>query len=78
MSSIELHRSGAMSGALAASICLAITQLIALIFFPTQIPQNLAYGLSISSVAFGGTYAGVFFISGAIAARRSKAALATN
>jgi len=72
MSSIDRHRHGAMSGALAAAICLAITQLIALIFMPAQIVQMLAYGVSISSVAFGGTYAGVFFISGAIAARKQR------
>lgn len=73
MSSLARHRSGAVSGALAASICLAITQLIGLIFFPTDIPHTLAYGVSITSVAFGGTYAGVFFISGMIGARRRGA-----
>lgn len=56
------HADAAASGGLAAAICLAISQLIALILAPESSVANLAYGLSLSSIAFGGTYAGVFFV----------------
>lgn len=73
MSSMQRHGEAATSAALAASLCFAITQLIGLTFFPDAIPHTLQYGFSISGVAFGGCYAGVFFIGGAIAARKQRA-----
>lgn len=72
MSSTQRHGDAAASAALAASICFAITQLIGLIFFMDEIPNTLLYGMSISGIAFGATYAGVFFIGGAIARRRGS------
>ena len=57
-----LHIASACSGALAAAICMAICQVIALVL-GAHPADALLFGLSLSSIAFGGTYAGVFFIS---------------
>ncbi len=57
------HLGAMTSAALGGAICLAITQLIGLIFFGGHIAETLLYGLSLASVAFGGTYAGTFFTS---------------
>jgi hypothetical protein len=57
----SLHRDAIASAALAAAICMAITQVIGLILQPAEVAEIILYGLSLSFVAFGGTYAGVFF-----------------
>jgi hypothetical protein len=57
-----LHIAAATSGALAAAICMAVCQIIALAL-GAHLVDALLFGLSLSSIAFGGTYAGVFFIS---------------
>ncbi len=57
-----LHLAAATSGALAAAICMAVCQIIALVLGAGP-AAALLFGLSLSSIAFGGTYAGVFFIS---------------
>ena len=57
-----LHVAAATSGALAAAICMALCQIIALVL-GTHPAEALLFGLSLSSIAFGGTYAGVFFVS---------------
>lgn len=57
-----MHIAAATSGALAAAICMAICQIIALVM-GAHPADALLFGLSLSSIAFGGTYAGVFFIS---------------
>jgi hypothetical protein len=56
------HGSAAISGALAAAICMAIAQIVFLAkgFGPGD---ALAYGTSLSCIAFGGTYVGVFLIT---------------
>ena len=40
-----------------------------MIIAPNDVPATLLYGLSLSCLAFGGTYAGVFFVSLAIRSR---------
>jgi hypothetical protein len=62
-SRIQMHKTSSVSAGLAAAICMAISQLIALIISPAAPGPALAYGLSISSVAFGLTYAVLFFVS---------------
>ena len=57
-----LHLAAATSGALAAAICMAICQIIALVL-GAHPADALLFGLSLSSIAFGGTSAGVFFVS---------------
>ena len=57
-----LHIASATSAALAAAICMAVCQLIALVL-GVHPAEALLFGLSLSSIAFGGTYAGVFFVS---------------
>lgn len=57
-----LHIAAATSGALAAAICMAVCQVIALVL-GAHPADALLFGLSLSSIAFGGTYAGVFFVS---------------
>lgn len=59
----SMHLEAITSALLAAAICMAITQVIGLVLAPTDVATNLLYGLSLSSVAFGATYAGVFFAS---------------
>ena len=59
----SMHRDAIASAALAAAICMAITQIIGLVLAPAEVGETLLYGLSLSFVAFGGTYAGVFFAS---------------
>ena len=59
----SMHRDAIASAALAAAICMAITQIIGLVLEPTEVGQTILYGLSLSFVAFGATYAGVFFTS---------------
>jgi len=59
-SRVSQHVSSVLSGFLAAAICLAITQIIGLIL-NAGILNTIAYGLSLSFIAFGGTYAGTFF-----------------
>jgi hypothetical protein len=57
-----LHIAAATSGALAAAICMAICQIVALTL-GAHPADALLFGLSLSSIAFGGTYAGAFFVS---------------
>ena len=59
----SMHRDAIASAALAAAICMAITQIIGLVLAPNDVAEIILYGLSLSFVAFGGTYAGVFFAS---------------
>ena len=56
------HGSAAVSGGLAAAICMAIAQIVFLAkgFGPGD---ALAYGASLPFIAFGGTYMGVFFVT---------------
>lgn len=68
-SRLVLHGESAASAGLAAAICMAITQLIGMIIAPNDVPATLLYGLSLSCLAFGGTYAGVFFVTLAIRSR---------
>ena len=59
----SLHRDAIASAALAAAICMAVAQIIGLILNPGDVAETILYGLSLSFIAFGGTYAGVFFAS---------------
>ena len=59
----SMHSDAIASAALAAAICMAITQIIGLILASADVAQIILYGLSLSFIAFGGTYAGVFFAS---------------
>jgi hypothetical protein len=59
----SLHRDAIASAALAAAICMAITQIIGLVIASKDVAEIILYGLSLSFIAFGGTYAGVFFTS---------------
>jgi hypothetical protein len=70
VSSTQKHVESALSALLAAAICMAITQVIGLAAHLGSIPTVLLLGLSLSSIAFGGTYAGVFFASLATARRQ--------
>ncbi|MGH3322595.1 MAG: hypothetical protein ACRDN9_20955 [Streptosporangiaceae bacterium] len=56
-----LQARSAMSATLAAAICMAITQIVGLVLGNDAGP-TLLYGFSLSSIAFGGTYAGTFFV----------------
>ena len=69
MSVSSPHASSAASGGLAAAIAMAVTQIVflALGLAPAE---ALAFGASLASMAFGFTYAGVFFTS---RARHGKA-----
>lgn len=71
-SRIALHGGAAASAGLAAAICMAITQLIGMFIAPGDIAATLLYGLSLSFIAFGGTYAGVFFVSLAARSRHNQ------
>ncbi|NQX26197.1 hypothetical protein HQQ81_02395 [Microbacteriaceae bacterium VKM Ac-2854] len=66
-----MHRDAAASATLAAAICMAITQIVGLVLAPVDVAAILLYGLSLSFIAFGGTYAGAFFVSLARSQRRS-------
>ena len=66
------HRDAIASAALAAAICMAITQIIGLILAPADVGAIILYGLSLSFVAFGGTYAGVFFAAVARGQKRAS------
>ncbi|WP_182346752.1 hypothetical protein [Tomitella gaofuii] len=55
------HARSAASALLAAAICMAITQIIWLAL-GEDVSRALLFGLSLSSIAFGGTYAGTFFV----------------
>lgn len=68
-----LHIASATSAALAAAICMAVCQVVALAI-GTHPADALLLGLSLSAIAFGGTYAGVFFIA-LVRPRRGDAAL---
>lgn len=68
----ELHRGSAASAGLAAAICMAITQVLGLIIAPGNLASTLLVGLSFSSIAFGGTYAGAFFVSLFLQSRASN------
>ena len=59
----SLHRDAIASATLAAAICMAITQIVGLVLASADVAEIILYGLSLSFVAFGGTYAGVFFTS---------------
>ena len=59
----SMHRDAIASAALAAAICMAITQIVGLVLAPADVAGTILYGLSLSFIAFGGTYAGVFFAS---------------
>jgi creatinine amidohydrolase/Fe(II)-dependent formamide hydrolase-like protein len=59
----SMHRDAIASAALAAAICMAISQIIGLLLAPVDVAETILYGLSLSFIAFGGTYAGVFFAS---------------
>jgi hypothetical protein len=65
-----LHATAAASAGLAASICMAISQVLSLVL-GVHLPDALLIGLSLSSIAFGGTYAGAFFT--AVVLRRAEA-----
>jgi tetrahydromethanopterin S-methyltransferase subunit D len=69
-SSTNNHRGAAQSGLLAAAICMAITQILGLVLQPGNVAQVLMIGLSLSTIAFGGTYAAVFFVTLAGSRRR--------
>jgi len=69
-SSSNNHRGAAQSGLLAAAICMAITQILGLMLQPGNIGQVLLIGFSLSSIAFGATYAAVFFVTLAGSRRR--------
>ena len=71
-----MHREAIASAALAAAICMAITQIIGLVLAPAEVAEVILYGLSLSFVAFGGTYAGVFFASLARSQRPRESLLA--
>lgn len=62
MTTSSHHANGAASGGLAAAIAMAVAQVIFLAtgFGPLG---ALEFGLSLAAIAFGGTYAGVFFVS---------------
>lgn len=69
MSAKSGHGSAASSGGLAAGIAMAITQIVFLVI--GQEPTvALTVGASLASIAFGLTYAGVFFVG---LARRGSA-----
>ena len=51
-------------------ICMAITQILGLVLQPGNVAQVLMIGLSLSTIAFGGTYAAVFFVTLAGSRRR--------
>lgn len=59
----SMHGDAVASAALAAAICMAITQIIGLVLASADIAEIILYGLSLSLITFGGTYAGVFFAS---------------
>ena len=71
-SRLALHGGAAASGGLAAAICMAIVQLIGMFIGSESVAGTLLYGLSLSFVAFGGTYAGVFFVSLAARSRHQQ------
>lgn len=55
------HASSASSGALAGAICMAACQIVGWTL-GWSYADALLFGLSLSSMAFGLTYAGVFFV----------------
>ncbi|QDQ98095.1 hypothetical protein [Tomitella fengzijianii] len=61
-SRLQNHARSAASAGLAAAICMAIVQIIWLAM-GEDVGRAILYGVSISSIAFGGTYAGMFFMS---------------
>lgn len=77
VSRTQKHLDSVLSALLAAAICMAITQIIGLAVHLGSVPTVLLVGLSLSSIAFGGTYAGVFFVSLATSRRQRVAAVAT-
>ncbi|MGI8458831.1 MAG: hypothetical protein ACR2LI_12065 [Propionibacteriaceae bacterium] len=70
MSARNLHANGAVSGGLAAAIAMGVAQVIFLAIGLGPLGA-LEYGLSLAAIAFGGTYAGVFFVG---RARRGRVA----
>ena len=56
------HAGAAASGGLAAAIAMAIAQIVFLGIGASP-TYALAIGLSLASIGFGGTYAGVFFVA---------------
>ena len=68
------HRDAIASAGLAAAICMAVTQIVGLVLAPTDVAEIILYGLSLSFIAFGGTYAGVFFASLARGQKRMSTA----
>lgn len=70
-SRLMLHARSAASAGLAAAICMAIVQIIWLAMGDGA-ADALLYGFSISFIAFGGTYAGVFFLAIAPGRRRRR------
>lgn len=71
-SRLALHGGSAASGGLAAAICMAVTQLIGLLIGSGATAETLLYGLSLSFIAFGGTYAAVFFVTLAVRSRQNQ------
>lgn len=69
----SMHRDAIASATLAAAICMAITQIIGLILAWGDVGETLLYGLSLSFIAFGGTYSGAFFASLARGQKQSSA-----
>ena len=59
----SMHRDAIASATLAAAICMAISQIIGLVLATADVSEIVLYGLSLSFIAFGGTYAGAFFAS---------------
>lgn len=76
VSRTQKHVESALSALLAAAICMAITQIVGLAFHLGNVPTVLLLGLSLSSIAFGGTYAGVFFVSLATSRRQRTSEVA--
>lgn len=72
-SRLALHKTSSASAALAAAICVAISQLIGLIFWSGSVGATLLYGISLGIIAFGFTYAALFFTGLATAPRRHPA-----
>lgn len=62
MSASSPHTGAAASGGLAAAIAMAIAQ-IAFLATGSTAGEALAIGASLASIAFGFTYASIFFVS---------------
>lgn len=68
---LHLNGSAAASGGLAAAIAMAISVIVGLFTTPDAIGQVLLMAVAMASIAFGGTYASVFFVGLARAPKRN-------